>query len=230
MPSGRGSRDLNAAGQMIAYVRGLIEKGTLRPGDRLAPQRELAHQIGVSRSSIREGQRSLAAMGVVTTRQGSGAFITAGPAALPSEPLGLLAALHGISRGGLFEARRALEASTAALAAGRATGDQLAAISNEITRMPTAPADPEAFLVHDIRFHRAVAAGANNFVLGVLIDMVASLHYEQRRATIERARDRLREAADMHRCIYQAIRTRDVEGAGCVTWRVRPASGAMIPP
>lgn len=95
-PFGHGSRDVNAAQQVIAYVRGLIENGALRPGDRLAPQRELVRQIGVSRISIREGERSLAAMGVVTTRQGSGVFITAGPAALPSEPLALLTALHGI--------------------------------------------------------------------------------------------------------------------------------------
>jgi GntR family transcriptional repressor for pyruvate dehydrogenase complex len=64
-----------------------------------------------------------------------------------------------------------------------------------------------------VRFHRAVAAGANNSGLGVLIEMVASLHYEQRSATIERARGQLRESADMHRRIYQAIRKRDATGA-----------------
>ena len=45
----------------------------------------------------------------------------------------------------------------------------------------------------------AVALGANNPVLGALIEMVASLHYEQRRVTVERARELLRETADMHR-------------------------------
>jgi GntR family transcriptional repressor for pyruvate dehydrogenase complex len=206
-------RDPIAAEQVVAYVRGLIEKGSLRPGDRLASERELVREVGVSRPSVRAGLRSLATMGVVTTRQGAGTFITAGPPSLGNEPLGLLAALHGISREGLFEARRVLEMSTAALAAERATGEQLAAMSDEITGMYTSQEDPQAFLRHDVRFHRAVAAGSNNLVLSALIEMVASLHYGQRRDTIERARSELRGEADMHRRIYQAIRARDAEAA-----------------
>jgi GntR family transcriptional repressor for pyruvate dehydrogenase complex len=209
----RPARDPIAAEQVVAYVRGLIEKGALRPGDRLASERELVREIGVSRPSVRAGLRSLATMGVVTTRQGAGTFITAGPPALGNEPLGLLAALHGITREGLFEARRVLEMSTAALAAERATGEQLAAMSDEITGMYTSLEDPQAFLLHDVRFHRAVAAGSNNLVLSALIEMVASLHYELRRVTIERARSELRAEADMHRRIYQAIRAREAEAA-----------------
>lgn len=207
------SRDPIAAEQVVAYVRGLIERGELRPGDRLASERELVEAIGVSRPSVRAGLRSLATMGVVKTRQGAGTFITAGPPALGNEPLGLLAALHGITRDGLFEARRVLEVSTAALAAERATGEQLATMSDEVTGMYTSLEEPQAFLRHDVLFHRAVAAGSNNLVLSALIEMVASLHYEQRRVTIERARHELRDEAAMHRTIYQAIRTRDPAAA-----------------
>jgi GntR family transcriptional repressor for pyruvate dehydrogenase complex len=206
-------RDPIAAEQVVAYVRSLIEKGALRPGDRLASERELVREIGVSRPSVRAGLRSLATMGVVQTRQGAGTFITAGPPALVNEPLGMLTALHGISRERLFEARRVLEVSAAALAAERATGEQLAAMSDEITGMYTSLEEPQAFLRHDVRFHRAVAAGSNNLVMSALIEMVASLHYEQRRVTVERARGELRENADIHRRIYQAIRSRDAEAA-----------------
>jgi GntR family transcriptional repressor for pyruvate dehydrogenase complex len=207
------SREPVAAEQVVAYVRGLIEKGALRPGDRLASERELVLQIGVSRPSVRAGLRSLATMGVITTRQGAGTFITAGPPALVNEPLGLLAALHGITREDLFEARRVLEVSASGFSAERATGEQLAAMSDEITGMYTSLEEPQAFLRHDVRFHRAVAAGSNNLVLSALIEMVASLHYEQRRVTIERARNELRENADIHRRIYQAIRSRDAEAS-----------------
>lgn len=206
-------RDPIASEQVVAHVRGLIESGALRPGDRLASERELVLEIGVSRPSVRAGLRSLATMGVVTTRQGAGTFIIEGPPALVNEPLGMLAALHGITREGLFEARRVLEMSTAALAAERATGDQLAAMSDEITGMYTSTEDPQAFLRHDVLFHRAVATGSNNLVLSALIEMVASLHYEQRRVTIERARSELRREADMHRRIYLAIRVHDAEAA-----------------
>ena len=223
------NRDPIASEQVVAHVRGLIEKGALRPGDRLASERELVREVGVSRPSVRAGLRSLATMGVVTTRQGAGTFITTGPPALGNEPLGLLAALHGISREGLFEARQVLEMSTAALAAERATGEQLAAMSDEITGMYTSTEDPQAFLVHDVRFHRAVATGSNNVVLSALIEMVASLHYGQRRVTIERARSELRREADMHRRIYLAIRVHDVDAArAAMDEHLRVALARMI--
>jgi GntR family transcriptional repressor for pyruvate dehydrogenase complex len=206
------SRDAAAAEQVVSHVRAMIERGALRPGSRLASERDLAMQVGVSRTSVRAGLRSLAAMGVVQTRRGAGTFITAGPPALLGEPLRLVASLHGLHLGGLFEVRRVLEAGTASLAAERATPEQMATISDEVTGMYSALHDPHTFLDYDLRFHRAVAAAANNPMLGAIIEAVAALFFEQRRATIERAHN-LRESADMHRKIYQAIRARDPEAA-----------------
>lgn len=205
-------RDPVAAEQVIAHVRDLIERRTLRPGDRLASERQLAREVGVSRPSVRAGLCSLAAMGVVQTRQGAGTFITGGPPTLVSEPLRLIASLHGLHLGGLWEVRRVLEAGTASLAAERATPERIATLSDEVTGMYSALQDPQRFLDHDLRFHRAVAAAANNPMLGAIIEAVAALFFEERRVTIERARN-LRESADAHRKIYQAIRARDADGA-----------------
>jgi GntR family transcriptional repressor for pyruvate dehydrogenase complex len=206
------SRDAAAAEQIVAHVCAMIERGALRPGDRLDSERGLALRVGVSRTSVRAGLRWLAAMGVVQTRRGAGTFLTDGPPTLVSEPLRLVAALHGLDLGGLFEVRRVLEAGTASLAAERATPEQIATLSDEVTGMYSALHDPHTFLDYDLRFHRAVAAAANNPMLGAIIEAVAALFFEQRRATIERAHN-LRESADMHRKIYQAIRARDAEGA-----------------
>jgi len=205
-------REPVAAEQVIAHVRTLIERRTLRPGDRLASERQLAQEVGVSRPSVRAGLRSLAAMGVVQTRQGAGTFITAGPPALVGEPLRLIASLHGLDLGALWEVRRVLEAGTASLAAERATPERIATLSDEVTGMYSALHDPQTFLDYDLRFHRAVAAAAENPMLGAIIEAVTALFFEQRRVTIERARN-LRESADAHRKIYQAIRARDAEAA-----------------
>jgi GntR family transcriptional repressor for pyruvate dehydrogenase complex len=210
--AGSGRRSLVAVDLVTAHVRGLIERGELRPGARLPTERELAVQIGVSRPTVRTGLRTLATMGVVQSRQGAGTFITDGPPSLASEPLGLLAALHGLSRDGLFEARRVLEVGTSGLAAERASGDDLAAMSEEVTGMFASVGEPLTFLWHDVRFHRAIAGASRNPVLGVLIDMLGSLFYERRRETIQTATD-LRETADAHRRIYHAIRVRDREAA-----------------
>ena len=201
-----------AAELVVAHIRGLIDQGQLKPGDRLPAERELAVQIGVSRPSVRAGLRALAAMGVVQSRHGAGTFIRSGPPVLGSEPLSFLAALHGFTRDEMFEARRVLEVGVAGLAAERATGEHLASIAEEITGMYASLEEPHAFLRHDIRFHRAVATASGNPILASLVEMVSALFYEQRRKTAGRARD-LRESAEMHRTIYNALRIRDVERA-----------------
>ena len=200
--------------QVVAYVRAAIERGALRPGDRLPAERDLAVQIGVSRPTIRAGLRALAAIGVVRARHGSGTYIPDGPPALGTDALSFLAALHGFTREEMYEARRILEVGAAGLAAERATPDQVATLAEEVASLFAAIPEPERFLVHDIDFHRAVAAASGNPIVASLVEMVSALYYEQRRDTAARASERdLRDAAEMHRRIYQAIRARDAEGA-----------------
>jgi len=203
---------VDAADQVVRHIAALIERGELRPGDRLSAERELATELGVSRPTVRAGLHALAAMGVTESRQGAGTFITAGPPRLGAGPLSFLAALHGFTREQVFEARKVLEVGAAGLAAERGLADRLAPMAEEVTGMFANLNEPQTFLVHDVRFHRAVAAAAGNPVLMALVEMISSLVYEQRRLTVERALD-LKESAEMHRRIYHAIRNRDPERA-----------------
>lgn len=205
-------KDVGAAERVVHHVRSLLERGALSPGDRLPSERALAVQTQVSRSSVRVGLRALAAMGVIQSRHGAGTFITDGPPALESEPLQFLAALHNVNRGRMFEARRLLEVGVAGMAAERATGNDLVILAEEVTNMFASIDDPQAFLVHDIRFHRALATASANPIVASLVEMVSGLFYESRKANVHRARD-LRESAEMHRRIYHAVRTRDAHGA-----------------
>jgi GntR family transcriptional repressor for pyruvate dehydrogenase complex len=202
----------DAADQVVRHIASLIERGQLRPGDRLAAERELATELGVSRPTIRAGLHALSAMGVVESRQGAGTFITTGPPRLGAGPLSFLAALHGFTREQIFEARKVLEVGAAGLAAERGLAGLLAPMAEEVTGMFANLTEPQIFLIHDVRFHRAVAAAAANPVLSSIVEMVSSLVYEQRRVTVERALD-LKESAEMHRRIYQAIRDHDPERA-----------------
>lgn len=202
----------SAAETIVEYVRDLLERGELRPGDRLPPERTLARQTGVSRSSVRVGLRALATMGIIQSRHGSGTFIADGPPTLESEPLHFLAALHGFTREEMFEARRLIEVGVAGLSATRATGEQVAAIAEEVTSMFASLDSPHDFLRHDIRFHQAVASASGNPILASLVEMLSQVFYERRRETVGQARD-FRESADMHRRIYMAIRQRDAAAA-----------------
>jgi GntR family transcriptional repressor for pyruvate dehydrogenase complex len=197
---------------VVAHVRALIERGELRPGDRLPPERELAVQIGVSRPSVRAGLQALSAMGVVQARHGAGTFITDGPPTLATGPLSFMAALHGFTKDEMFEARRVLEVGAVRLAAERATGQDLATIAEEMAGMFASLDQPLTFLVHDITFHRAIARASHNPILASLIEMVSAMFYEQRKANVGAVRD-LREAAEMHRAIYQALRDHDGDAA-----------------
>src|SRR6188474_1414221 len=200
--------------QVVGFVRTLIDRGRLRPGDRLPAERDLAIQIGVSRPSVRAGLHALAAMGVVQSRHGSGTYIPDGPPSLGSEPLSFLAALHGFTREEMYEARRILEVGAAGLAAERAVPDQMATLADEVAGLFASLDDPRVFLVHDINFHRGVAAASGNPIVASLVEMVSALYYERRRDTAARASDRdLRDAAEMHRRIYQAIRAHDGDEA-----------------
>jgi GntR family transcriptional repressor for pyruvate dehydrogenase complex len=198
--------------QVVARVYELIKRGGLKPGDRLPPERELAKELGISRPSLRSGLSSLISMGVLKSRQGAGTFISDGPPVLDSEPLRLLAALHGFSFEHMFETRSVLEVGAAGLAAERATGEQLATMSEEIAEMFAVIEDPQQFLVHDIAFHRAVASASGNPTLATLVEMVSAVMYERRRDTIGRAHD-FNEALEMHRSVYRAIRARKPDEA-----------------
>ena len=197
---------------VVGYVRRLIEGGEFRAGDNLPPERELAQLIGVSRATVRAGLRTLATVGVVETRRGAGTFVSDGPPLLDVNPLSLFSALHGIPQAELFEARRVIEIDLAGLAAERALGAELAVISEELMEMFASIDDVHQFLVHDIRFHRAVAAAARNPLLAAIMEMVADLFYDHRKTTVDQWQ-RAPEAAEQHRRIYQAIKGRNVAKA-----------------
>jgi len=193
---------------VVDHVRALIASGALHPGDRLPPERELARELKISRSSLRAGIGFLSAMGVLKSRHGAGTFISSGPPALDSSSLSVLGALHGFLPWQMFEAREVIEASVASLAAERATDEQIAELAEEVTEMYAAMDDPHQYLIHDIRFHRTIAKAAGNPILAALMETISVNLYDHRRLTVERAQD-LKESAEMHREIYRAIRSRN---------------------
>ncbi len=200
-----------AGAQVVEHVRREIEAGRLGPGDRLPAERDLAQAIGVSRPSLRSGLRALQAMGIITSRRGAGTFIVEGPPQLGKAPLQFLAALHGFTLDQMYEARRLLEVGAAGLAAERATGEQLVAMADEITGMFASLDDSPTFLGHDLGFHRSVATGSGNPIVAAIIGTLTEIISEAGQLNLEGFG--LRESAEAHRRIYEAIRARNPERA-----------------
>jgi GntR family transcriptional repressor for pyruvate dehydrogenase complex len=203
--------DTAVGAQVVEHVRREIEAGRLGPGDRLPPERELAQVMGLSRPSLRSGLRTLQTMGIITSRRGAGTFIADGPPQLGKASLQFLAALHGFTVDTMYEARRILEVSAAGLAAERAGGEQIAAMADEVTGMFAALEEPQVFLRHDLGFHRAVAAGSGNPIVAAIIGTLTEIIWETGRLNMSGFS--LRESAETHRRIYDAIRSRHPERA-----------------
>jgi GntR family transcriptional repressor for pyruvate dehydrogenase complex len=189
---------------VLGKIRRMIDSGELKLGDRLLAERDLAKRFKISRASLRAALHSIAGMGLLQFRHGSGTYIKSGPPELSEGPLSLLARLHGFSDDEMFEARLELEVGIAALAALRATPEDIDELGRHVDAMQAALKDPQEYLKHDVAFHRTVAAASKNPILAALVQMVASVLYEERRETVSRARDLARSVA-MHRRIYRAI-------------------------
>jgi GntR family transcriptional repressor for pyruvate dehydrogenase complex len=198
--------------QVVEHVRSLISIGEIKPGDRLPPERDLARQLKISRSSLRAGIGFLSAMGVLKSRHGAGTFVSNGPPALDSNSLSVLGALHGFQPWQMFEARLVIESNVAALAAERATEEHIAELAEEVTEMYATLNDPQEYLIHDVRFHRTVARASGNPILGALMETITANLYQKRSQTVGHSQDH-KQAAEMHREIYNAIRSRNPEAA-----------------
>ena len=200
--------DTDRARKVVNHIRALLEKGALRPGDRIPPERELARTLKISRASLRTGIGYLVAMGVMTVRHGVGTFIKDGPAAFSKASLGLMSALYGFQFWQMFEARLIIECSLAALAAERGKEEHHAALAEQVAEMFACVDNPADFLKHDVFFHRIIAKASGNPILAAIMETITTAMYESRLKTVERAIN-LRTMADMHREIYRAIRAHD---------------------
>lgn len=194
------------------HVRDLIRKGELVRGQRLPPERDLARQLGVSRTSARAGLQMLANHGVLVIRHGAGTFVADGPLVLDSEQFHFLSSLHGFSGREMFEARRVLESWVAGMAAERATGDDLAELWTAVNGMAASTDNPGRFLDYDLLFHRAVAQASGNPLLASIMEMVSGRFFDVRRGTLS-YRTNLVTLTEQHRRIYLAIRDRNSTGA-----------------
>src|SRR5579885_1934550 len=201
--------------QVVNHVRSLIEEGTLRPGDKIPPEREFAKKLQISRASLRAGIGHLAAMGVLNVRHGVGTFVADGPPALGTESLALLSALHGFKDWQMFEARLVLESHLAALAAERGREEHFTALAEEVAEMYATFHEPQEYLIHDMRFHRTIAEASGNPILAVLMETITAALYDERRKTVERSQD-LRQSAEIHRALYRAIRSRNAKEARAI--------------
>ncbi len=170
--------------QVAEQIEKRILDGELRSGDRLPTERHLAEQFHVSRTAVREAMKILAQKGLVDMRPGRGTIVIDGANAAMQDSIDLVMKLRLGEVGGsnnLVEVREILEIEIAALAAARATENEIAAMHEAVKIMDESLDDADAFIAADNRFHEALAQATQNTLIFILVNSIVNLLSEQRK-------------------------------------------------
>jgi GntR family transcriptional regulator, transcriptional repressor for pyruvate dehydrogenase complex len=172
------------ASDVVRTIKDMILDGRLQPGQRLPPERAVSEALGVSRPTVREAIRSLQAMNILESRHGSGTYVAS---LSVEELLGPLQFVLALAEGGLahlFEVRLLLEPGAAALAAERATPEDVEALRDCAGRAEVdAPRNLDALVELDTELHDLIVRAVRNPLLEHLLAAMSALGRESRAFT-----------------------------------------------
>ncbi|MGA3214878.1 MAG: FadR/GntR family transcriptional regulator [Acidimicrobiales bacterium] len=166
---------------VVERLQDLVIDGQLKVGDRLPSELDLARNFGVSRTAIREAIGSLVEQGIVVVRPGSGTYVSRADGRPLQRTLSWLARVQGEAGDSyLAELRQLLEPGVCALAAERATEEQISEMNLALDAAHRTRTQPEEFIDADLRFHRLLAEASHNPLVGALLDSIGDLLRNQR--------------------------------------------------
>jgi len=202
--------------QVFEQLKDLIFRGHLKPGERLMTERELAQNLGVSRPTVREAINKLVATHLLEHRQGQGTFVNPPNAGADKNPLAAVINGQDASLMDLLEVRLGLECNAVALAALRATEDDVREIEKSVQDMAAAVGGGSLGSDADITFHMAIAYATKNVVqihiMKSLYDLLFyGIHENLQHLYTEPMN--LSKVLKQHTDILNAIRQRDPEEA-----------------
>jgi GntR family transcriptional regulator, transcriptional repressor for pyruvate dehydrogenase complex len=196
---------------IVSDVTSAIGEGRHMPGQKLPTESEMAAEYGVSRAVVREAIAQLKADGMVSVRQGAGAYIAATPGASSfkiTPELGSDApTLHH-----LFELRLFVEGAAASLAATRRQPEDLDTIGKCLGRMTSALDDGHDGSRDDGLFHEAIAKASHNPELARFVGFLGHAFGQTRKPSWTAQGRALRfaeKAAEEHEAIFRAIAAGD---------------------
>jgi GntR family transcriptional regulator, transcriptional repressor for pyruvate dehydrogenase complex len=159
--------------EAIEKIKSMILSGALRAGDKLPREADLAAELGLSRSSLREAVRALSLVNILDVRQGDGTYVTSLQVPLLLEALSFIVDFHRDATVLEFlRVRRILEPSATAMAAERITAEECQELHELLDRLGPEP-EIEDLVANDLEFHRRIAGCSGNSVLCSLLDTLA---------------------------------------------------------
>jgi len=200
---------------IVQQIQKLISRGTLKPGQRLPPERELAEELGVSRTSIREALRALETMGYLESRVGvgGGTYVKEITFSNIISPFSETLLQNDDFIVELLEVRLVLEIEVARLAAMRRSDEDIRHLNDAIEQMRTEIGRGETGLAGDNQFHRVLADAANNNVLEEFVRLCGDLLEVEREEHLRTRSEEPISALTQHERILEAVKDRDSEEA-----------------
>ncbi len=201
---------------IVQRFHALIQQGTLKHGAKLPAERVLAEQLNVGRSSVREAIRTLELQGLVVSKHGSGTFINTqsldAVAALMTTSLGAgLGADEGQLRD-IFEVRHLLEPQLAALAAQKATPEDVERLATILEEQQRQIMEGETGVDADTEFHFALATATHNAALVKVVSAVEDVLRQSRNQSLQQPGRAERSLASHHQ-ILEMVREGNHLGA-----------------
>jgi GntR family transcriptional regulator, transcriptional repressor for pyruvate dehydrogenase complex len=202
----------SVAEQVAQRILGLVKAGSLKPGDQLPPERDLAASLQVSRPSVREAIRGLTILGVIRTRQGGGAYVSELDADVLLEPLHFFISLEERNIRELYDARMLIESDVARRAAENISDEDLARLEELLKLQALVLENPSGFRASDSAFHDIIWRGCGNAFLTRIGKSLNVIGLEFRRMASETA-GVLAQSHKDHRHILDALKARDPAAA-----------------
>jgi len=196
---------------IVEQIEGLLQRGELRSGDRLPPERSLAEQFQVSRASVREALRSLELLGIIEARPGGGTFVRHASSDVVARPLSTLMA-RGHRIADVIEVRGLIEPAIAEHAARRISDAEVAELSAVLEAQERKIASGEPYADEDTRFHELIGRAARNELLVTMLAVIWDVLRASRGEWLQN-NARAHASIEGHRRILAALERRDPEAA-----------------
>ena len=206
--------------KVAAAIGERILSRSLREGERLPPETELARQFGVNRSTVREALRELESSGLVKRRPGSKLMSVTRPQHdAIAEGVSRALVMHDVTFLEVWEALTIIEPPIAEAAARTRTAEDLASIAAAAERFVALNADTERAVHYAAEFFRSVGRATHNQVLGLAQEPLLQLLEPSLRVMIDKVPQARSRIATAQKRIAEALQARDIEGAR--TWMAK---------
>ena len=172
--SGNTMKKSNMYEEIADRLEEMILSDEIQSDAKLPGEAALASSFGVSRPVIREALMLLNARGLISQRNGDGSYVSSPSGEDLSKMIKRMVSLENTDILSLFEARIALEVQSAALAALRASSDDVMRLRRLTAEMRSAAGDRSAFAGLDVAFHNEIASIGGNRILRIFIGSLNS--------------------------------------------------------